>query len=1027
MIINNHLAAFILLVLVLMLTACPKASESGGNVDNGKNSIEDTLKLRGEDTVVGDLFGGAVAASGNTIVIGAPGVSDSKTVLDTGAVYVMTRNGKTWGAENIKLTASDAKPKDGFGEAVAISGNTIIVGVPKADDNGESSGAAYIFRREGSSWVQETKLTPSDAAPEEQFGRDVAIDGDVAIVGMWKDPDNIFDVPGSLLDESYGQGSVYVFENQGGAWLEQVRLIPSELRKNGVSDGFGNTVAIHGDYLAVGAENTNVNDIEDAGAVYIFKRSGAAWLEQAQLSASDAVKEGHFGNDVALYGDYLVVGAPGEFNRFLDNFPDNDFGAAYIFKRSGELWLEQAKLEPNEQELNDDFATSVSIHADRVLVGAPLSDENLTDQGSAFLYRRSGSSWLQEAEYIAKDGLIEELFGGPIALGDDYAIIGAPRQCHATGCSAGAVYIFSGDAKSDPPPTGTGRLIVTISGLPSGVSADVSVTSTASFSQNLTASSTLTNLASGTYQVVARNISIAGESYDPTPTSRNLTINDGKTETATATVSYVKAANVPPSISSIENQITSQLTVLELDFSITDEVSDSVMVTASSRNQNIIPDSNLVVSGTGQARHLSITPVSTESGNLTINLSATDGAGLSSQTSFELEVTEPYRTELTGFANDVSVAANFGYAVAISEGGDFLVVGAPATLLDSQPGAVYVLKRLDGSTWTEDTKFSGSDVTGGSKLGYSLDISTDEFIVGAPEDDNGVKDSGSAYIFKHVSNEWIEVLELTASDIAKEDKFGTAVAIDGDYAVVTAPYNDDKGENAGAVYVFKRNGKTWAEQVKLTASDGSTGDLLGGSIALDGNTFVVGAKEKAASADKQGVAYVFKRSGDTWTEEMKLTSSDGAENDNFGASVAIEGNTIVVSATGYFIFGFEHFGNPVGKTYVFERSGSIWEEKELLEPIDAEDDAKFGSDVAIYENYLLVGARSEGTAFLFKLSGDTWVEDLKIFPKGNFMADFGSTLALSQDYAVIGSPLQNVGQSCSLLLCERAGAIYIYK
>lgn len=424
-----------LLGLSTLLCGCPSASSQP------QESIN-PLKLRGSDLVPGDAFGRSVAAHGDVVVMGAPGVEETEAAFDTGAVYIVTRKAETWGAEDFRLTASDAKPKDGFGAAVAVSGDTVIVGVPDADDKGENSGAAYVFKREGSSWTEEAKLAPSNASTKEKFGRSVAVEAGTAVIGMWRDRDNSVDIPDTLLDKAYGQGSVFVFERLSDGWQETAKLIPETLTQDGVEDGFGHEVALSGGYIVVGAEYSDVDGVEDAGVAYVFRREGANWVEEAQLNASDSVKEMHFGAAVAISQNTIIVGAPGDYNKFLDDSKENDYGAAYVFVRSSEGWLEQAKLEPELRQLGDGYGGSVSIQGDRILVGAPLSDETVTNQGAAYLYQRSGSSWTLKEKYFAKDGISNDIFGGPLALGDDYAIIGAPGQCTKVGCSVGAAYIF---------------------------------------------------------------------------------------------------------------------------------------------------------------------------------------------------------------------------------------------------------------------------------------------------------------------------------------------------------------------------------------------------------------------------------------------------------------------------------------------------------------------------------------------------------------------------------------------------------
>ncbi|MSQ08671.1 MAG: hypothetical protein EXR44_05165, partial [Dehalococcoidia bacterium] len=190
-------------------------------------------------------------------------------------------------------------------------------------------------------------------------------------------------------------------------------------------------------------------------------------------------------------------------------------------------------------------------------------------------------------------------------------------------------------------------------------------------------------------------------------------------------------------------------------------------------------------------------------------------------------------------------------------------------------------------TWTQQQKLTASDGAANDFFGYSVAVSGDTAVVGAWGDDSA---KGSAYVFTRSGSTWTQQQKLTASDGAAIDYFGYSVAVSGDTAVVGA-YGDDSYK--GSAYVFTRSGSTWTQQQKLTASDGAANDYFGGSVAVSGDTAVVGAY---GDDSEKGSAYVFTRSGSTWTQQQKLTASDGAANDFFGWSVAVSGDTAVVGA-----------------------------------------------------------------------------------------------------------------------------------
>jgi uncharacterized repeat protein (TIGR01451 family) len=225
-------------------------------------------------------------------------------------------------------------------------------------------------------------------------------------------------------------------------------------------------------------------------------------------------------------------------------------------------------------------------------------------------------------------------------------------------------------------------------------------------------------------------------------------------------------------------------------------------------------------------------------------------------------------------------------------------------------------------------------------------------------DDDAGDLSGSAYVFVRSGSNWAEQAKLTASDAAAGDNFGISVAISGDTAVVGAfGDNTDAGDLSGSAYVFVRPGSNWAEQAKLTASDAAASDSFGYSVAIDGDTAVVGAPNDSDAGYKSGSAYAFARSGSSWTEQAKLTAPDAAEFDEFGTSVAVSDDTAVVGA-----FGDSDAGNSSGSAYVFVRSGSSWTEQAKLTASDAAANDQFGFSVAISGDTAVAGAPNDNEA-----------------------------------------------------------------
>src|ERR1043166_3360199 len=241
----------------------------------------------------------------------------------------------------------------------------------------------------------------------------------------------------------------------------------------------------------------------------------------------------------------------------------------------------------------------------------------------------------------------------------------------------------------------------------------------------------------------------------------------------------------------------------------------------------------------------------------------------------------------------ISGAASFSVAVPTSERYSFLTLPAgPSEAADVNTNDAMALAALLDCTWSEQAHPVASDAHPSAVFGFSMAISGDTAIVGAPDEPSGTR-PGAAYVFTRNGSVWMQQQKLTASDAAAQDQFGISVSISGD-TVIVGSYQDDntRGMNAGSAYVFTRNGTVWTQQQKLTAADGADDDNFGDSVSISGDTAIVGAYfDDTAAGFNVGSAYVFTRGGTVWTQQQKLTASDGAEIDIFGTSVAIVGDT----------------------------------------------------------------------------------------------------------------------------------------
>lgn len=356
-------------------------------------------------------FGRSVAISGDTAVVGVPGFDvDVGGIVRTGqgAVVVYTRVGNGW-SEQARLVASDGDADHGFGFAVAIAGDTVLVGAPFAPIGaGQVDGAAYVFTRSAGVWVQQAKLVggpnPGSSAFE-NFGSSVGIAGDTAIAGATLDP----------VGNVGAAGSVYVFTRNAGQWTAQSRLIASDVAQNA---GVGVRVAISGDTVVAGSFRG------PTGAAYVFTRNGGTWSQQAKLTGSDSVAGDRFAESVAISANTVLVGAPGVDRSAIET----DLGAAYVFVRTANLWSQQARLVGAAVARLDGFGT-VAVDGDTALIGAQGTIvDGQPSHGAAYVFVRSGGNWTESARLAGFRGISGARYGDAVALSNGTALIAGPTD-----------------------------------------------------------------------------------------------------------------------------------------------------------------------------------------------------------------------------------------------------------------------------------------------------------------------------------------------------------------------------------------------------------------------------------------------------------------------------------------------------------------------------------------------------------------------------------------------------------------------
>lgn len=441
-----------------------------------------------------DNFGYSVSLSGDTLAVGATGEDSNQTTITngasassdnsnsaSGAVYVYKRVGSSWEQEAY-IKASNNEAADLFGFNISLNGDTLAVVAYKESSNqttitnGSSasnnntnlwSGAVYIYKRSGSTWSQEAYVKAGNNNFTDYFGSSVYLNGDTLAVGAAEEDSNqIFITNGessSADNSSSNSGAVYIYKRSGSTWIQEAYIKSSN---NDTLDSFGKSISLDGDSLAVGVNNessflttitngtsaSSDNSNAGSGAAYVYRRTGVTWAQEAYIKSINSDAGDNFGVSVSLNGDTLAVGANNERSNQTtitngatassDN-TKNSRGAVYVYKRSGVTWAQEAYIKPSGNNSSIYFGESLSLVGNTLAVGLSQDDSNQTtitngssgnnnntsaNSGATYIYKRTGVTWEQEAYIKASNNDADDYFGYTISLNGDSLAVGAYRE-----------------------------------------------------------------------------------------------------------------------------------------------------------------------------------------------------------------------------------------------------------------------------------------------------------------------------------------------------------------------------------------------------------------------------------------------------------------------------------------------------------------------------------------------------------------------------------------------------------------------
>jgi len=742
----------------------------------GANAWGQVKKITASDAEAGDQFGIAVDISGDVIIVGAR--QEDEVASNGGAAYIFERNSggaNAWGQVK-KLLPSKPEVDAWFGISVSIAGDLAAVGAYREDSGYTDSGAAYVFERNIgglNNWGQIKKMGPADANPNEWFGRSVAIDGNVLVVGANLDNQN-----------GGGAGAAYVYErNIGGLnnWGFVKKLLASDGTTN---DNFGTSAAISDDIIIVGAHG-NDSGGGDTGAAYIFERNSGganAWGQIEKITASDAQASNHFGFSVSINRNIAIVGAYGE------KTGGELAGAAYVFTRNTEQinsWCETKKLTASNAGKGDYFGNSVAIDGDVALVGAFFEDTAGANAGAAYILPAfSETKDFDEIKKLtASDAEQGDIFGRSVAVEGDVIIIGAYSE-DSGGTDAGAAYIYErnstgvnawGQTKkmiaSDAAPNFFGSFGNSVA-LAGNVAVVGSYRDSAAFSgaayiferddggantwgevKKITASSPASQDYFGASVAIAGDVAVIGA------------FGSGGTYSGAAYI-FERDAGGANTWGEVKKIISSDLEVDDNFGGAVAAIGDVAVVGAHLESPGGITNAGAVY------------------------IFGRNSGGIENWGQIK---------KIT--ASDAQSNDYFGASIAAA--GDLIVVGAYFKNSNSGmgwAGAAYIFERNAGgiNAWGQIKKLVSPNQQEGDCFGWSVAIDNDIVAVGSLSEE--------VYVFERNAggiNAWGQIKKIIPTNPQANSGFGSAIAIAGDTVVISAPYYDSNASDTGAAYVFE--------------------------------------------------------------------------------------------------------------------------------------------------------------------------------------------------------------------------------
>lgn len=1105
--------------------------------------------IKASDNESYDLFGMSVSLSGDTLAVGGqyddndqntitngPAFTSNNDLEDSGAVHIYKRSGVNW-AQEAYIKAPNATVWKQFGKVFSLDGDTLAVGVSgegspdnvitngssaSMDDSGFNVGAVYVFRKVNNEWAQEAYIKASNSQNNDNFGYSVALDGNTLIVGAdQEDSDQVTITNGSTASTDNSMedsGAVYVFYRSGSSWEQEAYI---KAGNNTEYDYFGSSVALSNDTIAVGSpwedsfetiitngSSAPTNDMrDDSGAVYVYRRVGGLWQQEALIKASNSTEYYQFGEVIALDKDTLAVTSLSESSNQTSitngtgsssDISAESSGAVYVYKRTGSNWAQEAYIKSSNSEAFDLFGSALDLQGDFLVVGVPEEDSNQTtitkgagassdnsteNSGAVYVFKRTGTNWAQTA-YIKSP--VNEIWYGTgyaVSLSGDTLAISAPGDSNDINTvingstfaynysseSSGAVYIYRFN----------GELLEL-----DGVTSSIGLTSiTIDWAKLLTANSYIISYQSGTVAPASCSVGTIIPAGDVnhyvvnglttgTTYSFRVCASNGSIVTSGVTFSATPSDVVKPTVT-VEQSVSE--TVGSCVFTPVSEpvtvAGFSYKVTFSSViNPATFTSADISNAGTGGAaltwqidncgddRNFKITAV-TVSGQGTIiptinagKVARPNGVTNLASTSIDNSISYiEYGWNQEAFIKVSNAPDIYGFGEVLSFSGDTIVVGvsrdqtdqstitttgpSPGTSGSNASGAVHVYHR-SGSVWELQAFIKAVNNHDYILFGESVSLHGDLLAVGAIGEDsnqttitNGNTASadestfstGAVYVYKKTGTTWEQEAYIKAANADNFDNFGSQVSLHGNLLAVsalgessnqttitngTSASPNNTLSNSGAVYLYERT-TGWNMTAYIKASNAGASDKFGERLSIHGNTLAVGTPNEDSnettitngpgsslnnSNGYSGAVYIYRNSGSGWEQEAYIKASNSDAGDGFGSAVSLEGDYLAVGApweassdtsiTNGPTSSLDNSNEDAGAVYVFKRTGTTWAQEAYIKPVNSLASQSFGSAIALNGRFLAVGAPGEDSNLRAIINGSSASNDTSFTNSG---------------------------------------------